>query len=90
MSQERITQPSFTPGRDDRPMPNRSMKKHVETTAVRTEMRILEPDLLLLRHCFALAGGDDRRPPAKVRLEQAVGPELARRLLTSLTLSGRR
>ncbi len=45
---------------------------------------------LLLRHCLALGGtGHERRSP-RLRLEEAVGPELARRLLSSITISGRR
>jgi hypothetical protein len=45
---------------------------------------------LLLRHCLALGGvGSERRSP-RARLEEAVGPELARRLLSSITLSGHR
>ncbi|MBA2293805.1 MAG: hypothetical protein H0W16_01600 [Actinobacteria bacterium] len=45
-------------------------------------------DLHLLRDCLALGHPARRRPPAKVRLEEELGPELARRLLRSL--SGRR
>jgi hypothetical protein len=45
---------------------------------------------LLLRHCLALSADDDTRPSAKLRLEEAVGPELARMLLASLSLSRRR
>ena len=71
-------------------MSDRSMNKHVKATAVRNDMKIQDSDLLLLRHCFALGGPDVHRLPAKVRLERAVGPELARRLLASLTLSGGR
>ena len=44
---------------------------------------------LLLRH-LALSADDRSRPPAKLRLEEAVGPELARMLLASLSLSRRR
>ena len=44
---------------------------------------------LLLRHCLAPGGsGHERRSP-RARLEEAVGPELARRLLSSITLSRR-
>jgi len=39
---------------------------------------------LLLEHCFALDGGDGRRPTAAVRLEALLGPELARRLVRAL------
>lgn len=45
---------------------------------------------LLLRHCFALGGTDRHRMPARARLEQAVGPELARKLVQSLTSASRR
>ncbi len=39
---------------------------------------------LLLRHCLSL-GTAQHRVPARDRLDEAVGPELARRLVTSLT-----
>ena len=39
---------------------------------------------LLLRHCLSL-GTAEGRIPARLRLEEAIGPELARRLVTSLT-----
>ena len=39
---------------------------------------------LLLEHCAALTHDDDRRPPAFVRLEQAVGGDLARLLVVAL------
>ncbi len=45
---------------------------------------------LLLRHCLALGGVDGRRVPARARLEQALGPELAHKLVHSLTSAGRR
>ena len=51
----------------------------------RTEL----PDDLLLRHCLAISGTPPARPPVKVRLEAALGPELARRLVSSLTATGR-
>jgi len=44
----------------------------------------------LLRHCLALDADEKARPSAKLRLEEAVGPELARMLLASLSLSRRR
>jgi len=43
-------------------------------------------DLHLLRDCLALGHPAHRRPPAKVRLEEALGPELARKLLRSLSV----
>ena len=46
-------------------------------------------NLHLLRDCLALGKPAARRPPAKVRLEEALGPELARKLLTSLAAKRR-
>jgi hypothetical protein len=46
-------------------------------------------DEMLLRHCLAISGTPASRPPVKARLEQALGPELARRLVSSLTATGR-
>ena len=46
-------------------------------------------DLHLLRDCLALGKPAYRRPPAKVRLEEALGPELTRRLLRSLSAAKR-
>ncbi|HET8743058.1 MAG TPA: hypothetical protein VFM41_10590 [Gaiella sp.] len=40
--------------------------------------------LHLLRDCLALGSPTSRRPPAKARLEEALGPELTRQLLESL------
>jgi len=40
--------------------------------------------VLLLRHCLSL-GTAEHRVPARVRLNEAIGPELARRLVASLT-----
>jgi hypothetical protein len=40
---------------------------------------------LLLEHCFALDGGDGRRPTAAARLEALLGRELARRLVLALS-----
>ena len=45
---------------------------------------------MLLRHCLALGDRGPKRPSVKARLEEALGPELARRLVTSLTAGGRR
>jgi hypothetical protein len=39
---------------------------------------------LLLRHCLSI-GTAEHRIPARERLDEALGPELARRLVTSLT-----
>lgn len=43
----------------------------------------------LLRDCLALGTPGLLRPPALVRLEEALGPELTRRLLASLTVGSR-
>jgi hypothetical protein len=43
---------------------------------------------LLLRHCLSL-GTAEHRVPARVRLDEALGPDLARRLVGSLTARGR-
>jgi hypothetical protein len=66
------------------------MKDYVKTTVHRASMKTQDSDLLLLRHCLTLGGAGVRRAPAKARLEEAIGPELTRRLLASLTVSGRR
>ena len=39
---------------------------------------------MLLHHCLALGRGEEARPPARVRLEQALGPELAQLLVRAL------
>ena len=39
---------------------------------------------LLLRHCLSL-GTAEARIPARLRLEEALGPELTQRLVASLT-----
>jgi hypothetical protein len=44
---------------------------------------------LLLRHCLSL-GTAEHRVPARVRLDEAIGPELARRLIESLVAHSRR
>jgi hypothetical protein len=46
-------------------------------------------DLHLLRDCLALGRPRRRRAPAKVRLEEALGPELAQKLLRSLSAAER-
>ncbi len=75
----------FTPGRDHPSRPRRpifeSMGSAVESTPADTSAR----DLHLLRDCLALGKPDRRRPPAKVRLEEALGPELTRKLLARLS-----
>jgi hypothetical protein len=78
-------EPSFTPGRDRSDRPRRpifqDMESAVETSPTESRAR----DLHVLRDCLALGKPGLRRPPAKVRLEEALGPELTRKLLTRLS-----
>jgi hypothetical protein len=46
--------------------------------------------LHLLRDCLALGTPTSRRPPAKARLEEALGPELTQKLLESLETTDQR
>lgn len=39
---------------------------------------------LLIHHCRTIGGSDEPRLPARVRLEQSIGCELARLLVTAL------
>lgn len=74
---------AFTPGRDHRRAMRRPISLDVDAVDHdQTDMRA--SNLHLLRDCLALGKPVDRRPPAKVRLEEALGPELARRLVRSL------
>jgi predicted unusual protein kinase regulating ubiquinone biosynthesis (AarF/ABC1/UbiB family) len=59
------------------------MSRYVDD-AVRSRQMKIPPTYLLLRHCLTLGEGGQRRRPAQVRLEEALGPELARRLVLSL------
>lgn len=80
-----MVDPPFTPGRD---APRRHLRPiiesmdsavgHTPTADMRTS------SLHLLRDCLALGRPVSRRPPAKVRLEEALGPELTKKLLESL------
>ena len=74
----------FPPGRDDGATPSRPIFKNMKSAV---ESRVADAnarDLHLLLDCLALGKPDIRRP-AKVRLEEALGPELMRKLLTSLS-----
>ncbi len=70
------------------------MTREPITTGMDAVLRTPRTELaadVLLRHCLAIGGGaTPSRPPVKARLEEALGPELARRLVTSLTATGRR
>jgi len=43
----------------------------------------------LLRHCLALGSPAAGRVPVRLRLEAALGPELARKLVATLTIGSR-
>jgi hypothetical protein len=58
------------------------MKRHVDATLNLREYQAATS--LLLRHCLSL-GTAEGRIPARLRLEDAIGPELTHRLVTSLT-----
>jgi len=75
----------FTPGRDEpwrapRPITENMDSAVEQTPSTDTRMSSLH----LLRDCLALGRPVSRRRPAKVRLEEALGPELTRKLLESL------
>ncbi len=80
----------FPPGRDHalalRLSITRSMKSAVERTSAESNAQ----DLHLLRDCLALGHPERRHPPAKVRLEAELGPELARKLVASLSEPSKR
>ena len=65
-------------------MPQNPMNESVET-AVTTPSPAMDAPDLLLRHCLALGEAPEPREPARIRLEEALGPELATRLLSALT-----
>ena len=62
------------------------MKNDMEMTL--TFRRRQEATTRLLRHCLSL-GTAEHRVPARTRLDEAVGPDLARRLVASLTVRER-
>ncbi len=64
------------------------MEKNMDATISR-EARRADATALLLRHCLSV-GTAEHRVPARERLDRAVGPELARRLVTSLVAHSRR
>jgi hypothetical protein len=75
----------FTPRRDDLRRPSRPIFKSMESAVETTPADANARDLHVLRDCLALGKPDRRRPPAKVRLEEALGPELTQKLLTRLS-----
>ena len=74
---------SFPPRRDDRRGTPRPIPWSVEAVDHKP-MDTLASNLHLLRDCLALGKPVEHRLPAKVRLEEALGPELAQKLLRSL------
>ena len=81
---DRLERP-FTPRRDHRTGPAAPMPESVDSAVEHeSSMDTRASNLHLLRDCLALGKPEHRRPPAKVRLEEALGPELARKLLSSL------
>jgi len=81
----------FTPGRDDprrvlRPISVNMDSAVGQTPTTDTRMSSLH----LLRDCLVLGRPTTRRRPAKVRLEEALGPELTRKLLESLDTPDRK
>ena len=86
-----MDEPPFTPGRDAprrHPLPIIQYMDSAVEQPPTTDMRI--SSLHLLRDCLALGRPANRRRPAKVRLEEALGPELTRKLLESLDTHDRK
>lgn len=69
-------------------MPQTPIIQYVDTVSYPMRRERHEPEAHLLRDCLAFSGATPR-PPARLRLEEAVGEELAQRLLLSLTLGPR-
>jgi len=61
----------------------------VDRMTVHYEPRRQGLERLLLRQCLSLDDVKRTRPSAKVRLEEALGPAFARRLVSSLSLTSR-
>lgn len=84
-------EPPFTPGRDGPTRRSRPITGIMDSAVGQTpttDTRV--SSLHLLRDCLALGRRPSRRRPAKVRLEEALGPELTRKLLESLDDHGRK
>lgn len=69
--------------------PHPPMTEIVDTASRPARPEGRHADLHLLRDCQALEGRQ-LRTPARVRLEEAVGAEFARKLLSSLVVGARR
>lgn len=76
---------AFPPGRDDPRRSPRPILRSMESAVEMTPADVNARDLHVLRDCLALGRPAGRRPPAKVRLEEALGPELTRKLLARLS-----
>ena len=79
-----MTGDPFTPGRDGSAPTPTPMSKNMESAVEQPPAETRARDLHLLRDCLAF-GRPRQRPPAKVRLEEALGPELTRKLLRNLS-----
>ena len=79
----------FTPGRDHARRGRPPINETMSSAVTRNAAEIRASDMHLLRDCLALGHPARRRPPAKVRLEEALGPDLARKLVRSLSERGR-
>jgi len=81
----------FTPGRDAPGSPRRPITYTMDSAVGQTPTTDTRMSSLhLLRDCLALGKPTNRRRPAKVRLEEALGPELTRKLLESLDTHDRK
>jgi hypothetical protein len=69
--------------------PHPPMTQTVDTASDPARSEERQADLHLLRDCQVLES-QQLRPPARVRLEEAVGEEFARKLLRSLVVGERR
>jgi hypothetical protein len=76
---------AFTPGRDHLDLGRLPIRKGMGSAVESTPAETTARNLQLLRDCLALGRPSRRRPPAKVRLEEALGPELAKSLVKSLS-----
>ena len=80
----------FTPGRDHALALRLSITRSMKSAVDRKSAESNASDLHLLRDCLALGHPVRRRAPAKVRLEAELGPELAQKLVSSLSAAPRR
>jgi hypothetical protein len=80
----------FTPGRDHALALRLSITRSMKSAVDRKSTESNASDLHLLRDCLALGHPGHRRAPAKVRLEAELGPELAQKLVSSLSAAPRR